>query len=58
MRFMVRSKETVLVDLIQKLRGLPPLHPDYKVLARMIQDLETEVSPSSPAQESPDRTML
>jgi hypothetical protein len=48
MQFETRSKETVLADLKQKLRGLPANHPDHEVLARMIQDLaaETKVAPS------------
>jgi hypothetical protein len=41
-QFETRSKETVLADLTEKLRGLPIDHPDRSALARMICDLGRE----------------
>lgn len=56
MRFATRSKERVLEDLTLKLRDLPENHPDYRILARMIQDLVAEIGlgPEGILRQSPD----
>jgi hypothetical protein len=42
-QFTTRTKEAVLADLREKLRGLPMTHPDHQVLARMVRDLGSEL---------------
>jgi len=44
MEFRTRSMSRVLDDLIEKLRRLPPEHPDRPRLVRMISDLHSEVA--------------
>jgi hypothetical protein len=44
MEFRTRSMSRVLDDLIEKLRPLPPEHPDRPRLVRMISDLHSEVA--------------
>jgi len=43
MEFRTRTKEQVLVDLKEKLEGLPAGHPDAPPLTRMINDLGAEL---------------
>jgi hypothetical protein len=43
MEFQTRSKEQVLVDLKEKLEGLPAGHPDAPPLSRMINDLRADL---------------
>jgi hypothetical protein len=43
MEFQTRSKEQVLVDLKEKLDGLPAGHPDVPPLSRMINDLRADL---------------
>jgi hypothetical protein len=43
MEFRTRTKEQVLVDLKEKLEGLPAGHPDAPPLSRMINDLRAEL---------------
>jgi hypothetical protein len=43
MEFQTRSKEQVLVDLKEKLKGLPAGHPDAPPLSRMINDLRADL---------------
>jgi hypothetical protein len=43
MEFQTRTKEQVLVDLKEKLEGLPAGHPHAPALSRMINDLRAEL---------------
>jgi hypothetical protein len=49
MQFETRSMEAVLADLIAKRQTLPPAHPDYVVLARMVRELRSEIRKKRPA---------
>ena len=43
MEFRTRSREQVLVDLKEKLEGLPAGHPDAPPLSRMINNLRADL---------------
>lgn len=49
MEFCTRTKSRVLEDLVEKVRSLPPNHPDRTHLMRMITDLGLEIERSGPA---------
>jgi hypothetical protein len=44
MKIKARSKWQVLADLTDKLKNLPPKHPDRSILARMIVGLRAELT--------------
>jgi len=47
--FCTRTKSRVLEDLVEKVRSLPPNHPDLPHLMRMVTDLGREIERSGPA---------
>ena len=46
--FRTRTKSRVLEDLVEKVRSLPPNHPDLPHLMRMITDLGLEIERGGP----------